>query len=104
MSRMTWEQKLSAMQAVGEPKVHMMAPGAWLCRLPTDIKDRAILSSELGTGKTPEEAVDAAWAIIEALPDSKALVVERFGMPRRYVRWNGFMWADVPAEEIEGKR
>lgn len=96
---MTWEQKLAAMQALGEVVLKMLEPGTWLCRIPREVKDDALLRSVSGRGTTPEAAVGDCWQYVTELKPREAIVVS--DSPRRYVRWNGYMWADVDAEGIE---
>jgi hypothetical protein len=45
--------------------------------------------------KTPEEAVNDDWRqLVEFLPNDRRIFIDNPG-GRKYVRWNGFMWAEV---------
>ena len=98
---MTWEEKLHALDLLaGVGSLHMRVPGDWLCSHSLDIKDRSLLVGGCGNGKTPQEAVEDQWArLTERLEPYQYIVIDRSGGPRRSVRWNGFMWADVKETE-----
>jgi len=94
---MTWEQKFAALCALdGEAKLAMRKPGDWYVANRIDIGGDGFLVSASGNGASPQYAVEALWSeLTENLPPGRYLVVRRFGVELR-VRWNGYMWLDVP--------
>lgn len=101
---MNWGQKLEALKALcGEFNVSlkMRAPGDWYVETTgLEIKVNAsILSSHTSRAPSPEKAVEDAWrAYVEDLPPDRYLVVGAMRSSRRHVRWNGFMWQDLPVD------
>jgi hypothetical protein len=57
-------------------------------------KDKGMLVSHTSASETPVEAIEAAWEWATS-PDYY-LVVQALRNTRRAVKWNGFMWQDVP--------
>lgn len=100
---MTWEQKLHALDMLaGAAKIGMREPGNWFCSHRLDIKDKYMLIGGCGNGPTVEEAVLDQWErVTTKLADHQYIVISRENAPRRSVRWNGYMWADVPADELQ---
>ncbi len=91
---MTWEQKLQAIQSLGNQlvgEVKMRKPGDWYCPVPADVGGNGIISTLSGNGPDPITAVMEAWEQIVSLKPGLHLRL-RDG---RKVRWNGFMFADV---------
>lgn len=96
---MTYEQKLEALNSLaGMGRLVMREPGDWCCSHQVDIKDRYVLIGGCGNGATPEAAVLDQWERLTTRLEPHQHIVTRSPTHRR-VRWNGFMWADVPAEE-----
>lgn len=93
---MTWEEKLAALQCLGEVSLHMRKPGDWYVSQRVTIGGDGMLRGEYGNGKTPEAAVEQHWAIYSAdlLNTNKYVVVESHGK-RRHVVWVGYMWWDI---------
>jgi hypothetical protein len=61
-----------------------------------EIGNKHTLSSMLGRGKTPEEAIDDLWTQATQLKPDEFLVLNAMrNEKRRHVKWNGFMWADI---------
>jgi hypothetical protein len=99
MPVLTTEQKLEAVQALVGPfgvELKMRAPGGWYVSLRLDIGGDGFLSSAAYNGTTPFAAIDQMWREITNLPEGKYLVVRVADAGERRVRWNGFMWQDVP--------
>lgn len=48
-------------------------------------------------GNTVEEAVTAGFAALTQLKEDEHVVTRNSGVTRR-LRWNGFMWKDIPEE------
>jgi hypothetical protein len=98
---MTWEQKLAAIQALGEAHLCMRRPGDWyVSQSRTEVKERgsSVLSSAFGNGATPEEAVLDHWRQLAEVGPTFIVVIDAYSERRRHVRWNGYMWADEPVE------
>lgn len=92
---MNWEQKLAALQALGEFKLCMREPGNWYVYVPkAEIKDGSMLKSGAGNGRTPEEAVENYWREMTELNPGERVVIGAYSDARREVRWNGYMWQD----------
>lgn len=94
---MNWEQKLQALQALCDVSLKMRKPGDWYVSSNMSIAGDGFLRSNYGNGQTPESAVNNHWENYTTLlsPESYIAVNQTFG-PRKQVRWNGFMWEDVP--------
>lgn len=68
----------------------------WYVSQNIDVKNGGCLEGKYGNGATPQEAVEDHWrALVSELPADQYLIIREGGSPRRAVRWNGFMWADV---------
>jgi hypothetical protein len=93
---MTWEQKIQAMQAIGDFSLRMRHPGNWYIGHSVSRKEGNLLSGGLISAKTPADAVEEYWLW---LTDPKHYIVLREAGARRAVRWNGFMWQDVVEEK-----
>lgn len=93
---MTWEQKLQALQELGECSLRMREPGNWyVSQTSVDIKEGSLLGGGYGNGATPEQAVNDHWERKTNLKPNQYLVINAFSDKRRAVRWSGFMWASV---------
>lgn len=98
-AQMTWEQMLSAVQALGEASLRMRQPGDWYVEQPrVDKKERgsSVIGSAYGNGSTPEAAVRDHWWTLTDLKPNEIIVIDSLRATRRHVRWNGFMWVDEP--------
>jgi hypothetical protein len=91
---LTWEQKLEALNSLGEAHLVMRTPGDWYLLQSKNIGGGGrVASSSFGFGKTPQEAVENDWLIYtEGLPSDRYVVCKH----GEKVRWNGFMWKPVP--------
>lgn len=101
MSEMSWQEKFAAINALGEASLMMRKPGDWYVNQPrVETKDEgsSVIGCDYGNGATPEDAVVDHWERIAALPPRWFVVVDSFGPSRRHVRWNGYMWVDVPRD------
>ncbi len=98
MSKLSWEEKLAAFQALSEHSLRMRAPGNWYVSADIMLKearDSGVVVGTYGNGVTPANAVHDHWnKYVAEIPDDGYVWVPR---GERRVRWNGFMWADVPA-------
>lgn len=103
---MNWEQKLNAMIALcgwSAVSLKMREPGNWYVEvIGRNIGGGGFLRGEYGEGRTPQEAVEDDWRrLVDELPEDRVIVVSRRSTEEteRRVRWNGYMWADVPREK-----
>lgn len=95
---MTWEQKLQAIQALGDTSLRMRHVGNWHVMVNNvSVKSGSLIRSSGGNGRSPEEAVEAQWKTLTGIADDEFVVVRPIASdaPERRLRWNGFMWADV---------
>lgn len=105
---MDWQQKAEALAGLTELAIcfrekqdRIGRPQSWYVRQTIDIKDGPCLHGAFGNGHTPQEAIENHWQrLVDELPADKYLVV-RAADKRRAVRWNGFMWQDVPEPDRE---
>lgn len=92
-----WQQRFAALKALGSASLEMRKPGDWYVHLSgAEIKRGAILYSGLTRSKIascPAEAVDQAF---EEFASQVVVIHAMDRARRRLVRWNGFMWEDVP--------
>lgn len=100
---MDWQQKAAALDALAELTIKFRKPNDWYVSQRVDVKDNAILRGEYGNGTTPQEAVEDHWLhLVTNLEKSPLYLVAFAGDDRRRaVRWNGFMWQDVPEPKRE---
>lgn len=99
---MTWEQKLQAMNALEPVGLHMRKPGDWYTRQGrVDLGGDGMLSTIGAGGATPEEAVESLWERMTTLTPGMYIVVGAGSDDRKHVRWNGFMWEELPREKIK---
>lgn len=102
---MDWQEKAAALAGLTELAVcfrekqwRIGGPEPWYVQQRIYIKDDCVLRGVYGNGDTPQEAIEDHWKhLVTELPANQYLVIcasdsER----RRAVRWNGFMWQDVP--------
>lgn len=92
---MNWEQKMQALQALGEVSLRMRKPGDWYVASHTEVKDGPILKSDHGNGATPQDAIEDEWMKKVTNLGSKVLIIDAGRSCRRAVRWNGFMWQNI---------
>lgn len=86
-----------ALRALGELALNVRADGTWYVNLPhVEIKNGAMLTTPTQTAPSPQKAIAEAWNTYS----TGLVIVQHPGQPRRALRWNGFMWADV----VEGGR
>lgn len=93
---MTYEQKLSALQAIAECQLCMRKPGDWYVSHRAEIKNGSMLEGRYGNGKTPEEAVENHWMKLTTLKPDERVVTNAMNDRRRELVWNGFMWEERP--------
>jgi hypothetical protein len=105
---MDWQRKAAALNALAEIKISIRTPGDWYVLQSVNIREKNVMVGVCGNGKTPEEAIEDHWrqAVDDIIEDhwrqavddigDHYLVAREGGHPRRAVRWNGFMWEDVP--------
>jgi len=96
-----WEQRLYEMQQIpylGDTDLlGMLRPGEWYCHLPGRIFDgEALLPMQLGWGPTPEQAVLAAWALVEEVSRTGHFFRMTEQPKAHYYRWDGTQWIEYP--------
>jgi hypothetical protein len=100
MTKMDWETKLQALNALNACSLMMRKPGDWYVSQNIEIKDKSVLKSVCGNGETPEEAVHDHWGQATSELESHEYLIARTYWDgevskRLAVRWNGFMWDHV---------
>jgi hypothetical protein len=98
---MDWEQKFAALKSLSplssDCAVFMRKPGSWYVTLGSiEIGGDGVLTMVSGDGDTPRAAIEDAWERVTSLGPNRYLVLNAGSDARRHVRWNGFMWAEVP--------
>lgn len=93
---MDWQQKAAALDALAEISVMIRKPGDWYVSQRVEIKDGGILRGDYGNGETPQAAIEDHWRNMVDNIGSRYLVAHAGTERRRAVRWNGFMWMDIP--------
>ncbi len=98
---MDWQQKAAALDALAEIEIKIRKPGDWYVSQRVEIKNDCFLEGAYGNGDTPMAAIEDHWnRLVTDIECRPLYLVARAGHPnRRAVRWNGFMWQDVPEPE-----
>jgi hypothetical protein len=102
----TWEEKWLALKALSpDISLRMREIGDWYVSHPgvemKPSKDSVILHGVAGGGPTPEAAVDDHWRLVALEPPPAFIVLNAMHREqRRHMRWNGYMWVDLPIETI----
>lgn len=96
--RMEWEDLLQALCALDRDTcLRMRKPGDWYVSHHIEVGGDGCLSGIYGNGASPELAVLDDWAkLVTSLRPDRFLVIDAMRDTRRQVRWNGYMWEDVP--------
>jgi len=94
---LSWEDKLAALNRLGEATLHMRGPGDWYVSHAVEIKDGALLSPPHGAGESPEAAVNDHWRVlVTELPGHCVLVIHATNKDkRRQYRWVSGAWQEV---------
>lgn len=89
---LTWDDRMYAMQQLGEVYLFMEAAFDWRVRHDsvTMIDGEDQLTPE-GCGTNPYSAVDSHWQQL-----TRPGVLIYAWAPRRVVMWEGFQWMDLP--------
>lgn len=94
---MEWQKKAAALNALKEISIKMRGVGDWYVQQNIEIGGNGLLRGAYGNGKTPAEAIENHWMIlVEEVPIGFYLVINATSDSRRHVRWNGYMWEDLP--------
>lgn len=101
---MDWQQKAEALAGLTELAIHFRekqwligGPEPWYVQQKIDIREGGCLHGAYGNGYTPQEAIENHWKrLVDDLAADQYLIVRSSTDDRRAVRWNGFMWQDVP--------
>lgn len=95
---MTWEQKYDALAALSKwgTSICKDVNGLWyVSQSGVYISKPEAVVGVTGRARTINEAVEKTWEIY-----SKGIVaIQCSGEPKRYVRWNSFMWEDCEAAQ-----
>lgn len=100
---LTTRQKLQAMKALGILTINIYGDDLDnFCAVISGIElgGDGLLTSVFGKGKNQFDAVNDLWQRLTQFENGKKFVVLNAydDKNRRNVRWNGFMWEDVPRE------
>lgn len=98
---MNWQQKAEALNALSEISLKIRHAGDWYVNQSVEVggDDSAVVVGTYGNGTTPEVAIEDHWKrLCDELPSNQYLVIGRAN-ERRHVRWNGFMWIDLPMKK-----
>jgi hypothetical protein len=103
-SKMDWQQKAEVLAGLAELSIKFRekewrigAAEPWYVNQGIDVGGDGLLRGTYGNGHTPQEAIENHWRLlVTELPGGSYLVTRSPTDERRRVRWNGFMWADVP--------
>lgn len=101
---MGYEQMIAAMKAIApDAAIYFRGPRDWYVgRLP-EVGGDGLLSGIAGRAPDPVAAIQDAWDRLIAVQAPKYLVIRAMSNDRRQVRWNGFMWEDVPITTTFGQ-
>lgn len=97
---MNTEEKFAALGALAPhaASLWMRNPGDWYVHLTgVEIGGDEMLTSPASSGKTPFEAIEECWRQHTLLPAGRYVVLNAMQTTRRHVRWNGFMWQELPS-------
>lgn len=92
---MDYEQKLYALNSLGECKILMRKPGDWYVSQSTEVKNNGMLEGRYGNGCTPQEAIVNHWERLTELAEHEYIIIHAGREDRKAVKWNGFMWEAV---------
>ena len=106
---MDWQQKAEALASLTELAIcfrekqwRIGGDEPWYVQQKIDIRDGCCLHGAYGNGYTPQEAIEDHWKrLVDDLSSDQYLVIEAAADKRRAVRWNGFMWQDMPEPKRE---
>lgn len=99
---MDWQQKAEALNALAQINIRMRKAGDWYVQQSIEVKKQGsgMLSGQYGNGETPEAAIENHWGkLCEHLPVDSYIVIDAMCNTRRHVRWNGYMWLELPIEK-----
>lgn len=98
---MTTQQKFDALNALAHAEVRMRKLGDFYCcvgGIEVNAEGSGILRSEYGNGETPKQAIDECWRVLTELKPNERLVLHAMSDDRKYCRWNGYMWKELPKD------
>lgn len=97
---MTTREKALALNALSRLSLELDCNNQWFVNHQrVDIKEidhPGVICSVTGRGDTPEDAIEDHWHKMTASGQNLYIVVNALHNSRRHVRWNGFMWEDLP--------
>ncbi len=91
---MTWEDRIQAMQSLGELTLRMRKPGDWYVNHSgVERAEGCLLCGGCVTGaKTPQEATEQHWKWLTELKGDQYIVTNAMNDRRMAYRWTGYMW------------
>lgn len=94
---MTWEEKFLAIKAISPEVCLMMRKREdwYVLARGVNRREKHVISGGGISGGTPEIAVERFW---EWATDERYHLSVNYAGSHRELRWNGFMWEDVPQE------
>ncbi len=98
---MDWNDQYDALAGLGaDICLRKDARGLWYLALRgVEIGGDGFLSSVGVHASTPESAVEKTWAQVTTA-NGGYVVLNAMSEGRRHVRWNGFMWTDLPVPAL----
>lgn len=104
MTLPSWQHKAAALNALSPIQIHIRNVCDWFVNQSVEIGGDGMLTGNYGNGDSPEDAVEDHWRkLVEDLPEDRYLVIRASREDRRHVRWNGYMWQDLPVKKREGE-
>jgi hypothetical protein len=99
---MDWQQKAAVLNAIAQIKICMRRPQDWYIDQSVEVGGDGLLSGLYGNGTTPQAALEDHWRVlVDELKPGFYLVIQAFSPDKcRHVRWNGFMWEDLPISRV----
>lgn len=90
-----WQERLDAIQCLGEARLIMRKPDDWYVGQHVEVKGGDVLTPVSGNGSSPEAAVYDHWNNLTSLQPGQYIVARAAGSDRLAVRWAGHMWKPV---------
>ena len=101
-NKMDLKSKWGALNALSTLNVCMLKDETFSATFPSvsgtvEIGNGGTLTSVNGRGDAPEKAIDDLWKRLTELSPKEYIVLNAMSRDgRRHVRWNGYMWAELP--------
>jgi hypothetical protein len=97
-----YQDKAAALDALSSIRVCIRKSCDWYVDQAVEVGGDGFLNGIYGNGGSPAEAIEDHWhKLVTNLPVDRYLVVKAGNIEcRRHVRWNGFMWEDLPVRRV----